>query len=481
MKRKTDIFELVKTVIVCVLLVSLICLCAIYLFGFERTYSPEFTPAMLYELRRQSSKDAYARHFDPKLIMPYFIGVCSGERKEGLFSDSEAMTSLYAGVSEFLPRLLGEDGECTALMASAGERLWENAKGGDCIYIGYRAELPKSLIYYMTFPGRISEDVSDEYISELFIYPTGSPVVITSTDIYGNTIRAELYSYSAIARNAHGEYYLYTISSPPATAADVYFNQERIFSYNVKGAVYFEFASGEPRIFNTGKLSDTTIITQEASVADAVLRYSPEEISGAEYSRIVSAFSINYEKASRYMEFNGSMTSLEEGHNVNVSSDGKIIYTVTGEPNGVNISDYSAGADGYAMYDYVGVSLLLVSQMNVPAGDAVLTLTGIYGSGENIVVTFGYTCGNVTVSDNASTDFFRFEYSSGKLVYASCRFLTAEEDEDRRVLPQNWDMETYLLTAEKTGTLRPAYVFDADGKASEVKWLVCASVYGGEE
>ena len=65
--------------------------------------------------------------------------------------------------------------------------------------MSFRGELPRSLIYFMTFPDEITENVGDEFISELIIYPSGNPTITESTDINGNRITSLLYAYSVIA------------------------------------------------------------------------------------------------------------------------------------------------------------------------------------------------------------------------------------------------------------------------------------------
>ena len=53
--------ELIKTVVCAVLLVSLVCLCAIYIFGFGGGASGGLSKSVVAALKRQSSKNEYSR------------------------------------------------------------------------------------------------------------------------------------------------------------------------------------------------------------------------------------------------------------------------------------------------------------------------------------------------------------------------------------------------------------------------------------
>ena len=55
--------ELIKTVVCAVLLVSLVCLCAIYIFGFGGVPNAGLSKSVMAALKRQSSKNEYSRYF----------------------------------------------------------------------------------------------------------------------------------------------------------------------------------------------------------------------------------------------------------------------------------------------------------------------------------------------------------------------------------------------------------------------------------
>lgn len=476
MKAENRTVELIKTAAVVLLLISLVCLCAVYLFGFEQGSSPEFTSSMLDDLRRRTSKAAYSGYFGQSLVSPYFVGIhlSSGESR-GVISGTESMEKMYSCVSEFLPALLGENGIVSSLSENEGEELRDQALAGDYIYIDYRNPLPKSLIYYMTLPENISENVTDEYISALLIFPTGEPISIRTAGVDGKITETEIYSYAAIAKGGAGNYYVYSSASLPSTLSDVYFNKGRLSSYNVKDTVSFDFAGK-----TSEKLDCMTVLTQAASAVSAGVTFPLISAEQNAIASVVNAFSVNYEKAAKYVDADGSVTYLEEGHNVRITDGGTVLYTVTGTPDGVFLSDFIGLYDEYSVCDYVGVSLLLISKMNINSGNAELALGGIYKNNGKIVVTFGYNCDNISVTTDGTADFIRFEYTDGMLSSAACRFVSGFTEGNYSGIVQNMTKDIFVLTSGKTGTIRLVYDFTENLKTG-ASWqaYISADMSGG--
>ena len=133
--------ELIKTIVTAVLLVSLICLCSVYIFGFGKVRAAEFSKSMMSALKAQSYKSEYAKYFDRSYVVPEFIGVCSSDgRRKGMFSDTEnaRIETLYKSFSVYFSETLGENGKTSELDEDAGKRSWERALSGDCVYMSFR-------------------------------------------------------------------------------------------------------------------------------------------------------------------------------------------------------------------------------------------------------------------------------------------------------------------------------------------------------
>ena len=475
---KKNALEIFKTAAVCVLLVSLVCLCTVYLFSFENSRSPEFTASMLESIRARASKNMYSEEFSPSLVTPYFIGVGLDGTNRGVFNDYSyhSVSSLYLQISEFFPPLF-VSGNTRQLSESAGKQRFNDALSKDHIYVSFVSELPKSLIYDMTFPQNVTDDVTDEYISELVIFPTGNPTRITDTDIYGNPLTIELFAFSAVGRNSAGEYYLYTSDVVPEKLSDVYFGKSKLSSYNMTGAVSFEFAANTAD-YADSFLTGTTIVTGELTAVGIDLAFPLAAISDST-ANAVNAFGLKYEKAARYMDYDGSISYLEEGHNVRITRDGKLYYNTTGNAGGVMMSDLGITAEtSYSINDYAFAALKLIDAAENDGGALSLKLTGIYADGDNVVVTLGYSCMNLSVISGGTADVIRFEFNSGKLIKAEMTLLSATAGKKYEYVYQAWEAALFNALSDKTCDFRPVYSADESENPVYAGWKAFAA---GEE
>lgn len=462
-----NVFEYAKTVLLCLLAVIMVCLSSAYIFGFGNAGSSEFTENDLYRLRLKQSKSPYTDRFSSEYIDPYFVGIRCGEKKRGLFSRTE---DLYAELSEYLPGLIGAEGNMIRLSEESGRKIMKEIILGDYIYIKYRSELPRSIIYYMTFPDRMAENVSDEYIRELLIYPTGSAIPLYDED--GKTV--EIYSYAALAKNDAGEYFIYTCETVPASFDDLYINKKRLSSYNIIGGVRFDFAY---ELDDTAPLYEMALIADSAQIEKASFDVIPsDDVLDA---TLVGSFSLNYEKAALFVDYDGGKTYFEEGQNIRIGVDGRVTYTVTGDVGGVKMSDLGCGLEsGFSVYDYVGCSLLLLARTNIATGDAHHVITGVFNSGDNVVVTFGISLGGIPVSMYGTTDLIRFEFSKGKLVKAYMTLVSVSSSGEYSMVYQNWVRTVYLSTEKKDFDIVPVYFADLQGKPTDAEWAVIGSESG---
>lgn len=460
--KENKAIETVKTVVCAALLVSLVCLCAIYIFGFGKVQSAELSRSLMASLRHQSSKNEYAKYFDAGCVTPEFIGVSSADgRHIGMFSDTEdaKVGTLYKSFSEYLVSTLGEGGKASGLSGVAGERMWREALSGDNVYMSFCGELPRSMIYFMTFTDSPAGKIGDEFISELIIYPSGEPTEIEGTDINGGKTVSKLYPFSVIARNRHGEYYLFESDLIPSSYLDVYFNRERIFSYNMSGAFSFEFEYADG-------YAGMTVRTESLSVPEVLVVARDMTESESAISRMTGAFGINYEKSAKYYESDGAVSYIEEGQNIRLSRDGKLVYTVTGSAGGVKVNSGVGGAD---IYDYVGMAIKLIKESG--AGDpADIKLRGVYKNGKNTEVVFGYSCNNISVF-NGDSDLLRFEFSGETLVSASLAVYDLQSTKIYSACPRRWYADIYGEEKLGDGRLIPFYTVPGTEKSVGATWL----------
>lgn len=460
--KKSRALELIKTATVAALLVSLICLCTVFIFGFGQVSREDFTKSMMADLKRQSSKSEYSKYFSPEHIVPEFIGISSAEGEHiGMFSDTSEATvkNLYINLSAYFADTFGEKGETTALSYEAGEALWHQALEKDNVYMSFCGELPRSVIYYMTFPDALSDGIGGENISELIIFPCGDPKEIEITDIYGEKTITRLYAFSVVTRNRHGEYYLFETTSAPQGFSDTYFNRERIFSYNTSGAFSFEFGGGSC-------FSGMDIKTESMSAPEVFILKKDITSSEGEISRAAGAFGINYEKAVRYEESDGAVSYIEEGHNIKLYREGKLVYTATGDASGVRVNSYSESS---TVYDYIGAALRLLKASGLCDAENI-RLVGVYKNGESTEVAFGYKCNNVSVFDGRA-DLLRFDFVGDRLVSAEIGIYTLQSTKRFGLCPRRWYEELYKYEQTGDGRLVPFYVAGDGEKSVGAVWL----------
>lgn len=475
--KNTKSVEVLKTALVCVLLVTLICLCAIYLFNFEETVDAQFGKAELGELKTESAKQSYASLLDKTLALPYFISYsdATGKRTSALAS-GEAFDTLYTDASRLCDGIFGDNGACEKTDRVTGEKIMEEAFSGAFFYMCFPYELPRQAVCAAMMPGGIYETSGNEYISEIVIYPTNEYTVVKKelgTDLYESIY---LYSYAAVSKDEHNNYSLYYLKAMPKTQDDIYFNTIFPASYNMTGTVSAEFAlNGSLDGFisenNIKKsISPTAIITD--GLTGKQITVNEKSLSGYE-EKLAGAFSLNVGKASVYTGDDGSVTYYEEGHNVVISGGRQAIYSSTGISGGIPLSELLGQSSGSDICDYIGMSLILIKKMQMDAGCLDICLTGVYYNNGTVDISFGYTYESLPVEACGKSSFLNFRFRERTLVYADCSFISAYETDSREItVPQSWALFMFLLSEDNGTKLCPAYACDEYGKSVYPSWYV---------
>ena len=104
MKRFT---ELIKTSIVCVLLVSLTCLSFIYMNTYKNVSVSTFSVAMDKSVREKLYKAGYVELMDAELVYPYFVSVTGSNGTKGFWGDSAS--ALYKELSGVVSALVSPE------------------------------------------------------------------------------------------------------------------------------------------------------------------------------------------------------------------------------------------------------------------------------------------------------------------------------------------------------------------------------------
>ena len=167
MRDSARIWEIVKTVILAVLLVMLVCVCILYMLSYQGTSSYGFTKDTMNRLSGESVKYKYLNYFDASCTLPDFIGFSDGGDSIGFSYGLDAVETVYSDVLRFYDKLFGSEGEVTALTPEEGAAAFSESMRGRYIYISYFCDLPKSVILGTADPDKIFSGISGEYIKEI--------------------------------------------------------------------------------------------------------------------------------------------------------------------------------------------------------------------------------------------------------------------------------------------------------------------------
>ncbi|MBQ0125787.1 MAG: hypothetical protein KBS59_05620, partial [Clostridiales bacterium] len=242
------ITKYLSTALIALLLVLLVCLCFVYMNSYNNVESSEFTREMDVAVREKSYKSGYVGLLDDTLVSPYFFGYSVGGDKFGYFGQGAG--DCYSSFSGVISALFGPE----STVSVASETDFYKCFSGDFVYIKYRSELPKSVIYYAQNPDGILEEISDEYVYEM--------VVSVNNPAF------------ALTRDRMGNCYIYRASQ------NFLYNKNLLYSYNkFEGGFAFDFAADseiDASYASLGfyeKINDTAVIRNNSfSAASAVVQ-----------------------------------------------------------------------------------------------------------------------------------------------------------------------------------------------------------------
>ena len=429
MSKKERILETCKDILVFVLLVALVCLCAMYMLSYQRQETPDFTHEKMDAISGETAKHQYIGYFDKSYCLPTFIGISYYERGRFGFCTEAGLASANDSLIRFYEKLFTDEGDVEMLSAEEGERLFNEALLGDnYIYASYICDLPKTVICAMA--GMETDGMSGEYIKEIFIIPDE---YLGTGDIRGplNLLSSgsAIYTFAAIARDSLGNYYHYTTDYVPKEPTDISFNQNFCFAYStLEGAASYDFAAllkTDTFLEKAGfseKVTDSTVIFRSSntfplSILDVSVEAVDENLAGA----YLQALFINPEKASQYTDENGTRFYFDGGRNAVITSEGTLTYSAP--DGGISMGDIFGARviEGeVGVYEYIGAALALAEDLeavknqgeNIPYR---LAFSSMAYDGETFSVSIGYRAGGLPVYMNGTNDILTVEFCRGSI------------------------------------------------------------------
>lgn len=482
MRNSVRIWETVKTVILAVLLVMLVCLCILYMVSYQGS-SYDFTKDTMRRLSGESVKYQYLNYFDASYTLPDFIGFSDGKDSFGFSYGMGALEAAYSDVLPFYDKLFGSDGEVTMLTSEQGAVALSEAMRGRYIYISYFCDLPKSVILGTADPDKIFSGMSGEFIKEIFLVPEAYLYEGITVGKGGVPVYTSIYSFYAVARDSEGNYYRYTTRYTPQEAGDVSFNTNYYLSYNTSGnALRYTFAAALKKdVFLekfgfSDKIADTTVIYSDRFFARllSLERQTPDD---DKVESILEAFFMNPEKVSSYSDENGVEFYFDEGRSVRVTPDGSVQYTALGA-SGISFEEifgYHPGDNEYDTFDYIGAALIVAGTLE-PLRDCLsiqglsLFLSDVEYDGSVLRLGFGFRYGGIPLLIDGKADVIRFEMSDGMIKSIALEMWNAEVLGDTAQTPDfMWTVRGYIIEESDCRALTLAYLFSEDGGKAGVE------------
>lgn len=473
MSKRERFFETLKDFLVFILLVCLVCCCAIYMLSYQGQESPEFTKEKMDAISGDTARHQYIGYFDKSYALPTFIGISYHERGRFGFCTEEGLATANESLVLFYEKLFGEEGAVEMLSSEEGKALFNEALFSDnYIYASYACDLPKTVICAMM--GIDTDGISGEYIREIFIVPDA---YIGTGDIRGPlhlySSGSSIYTFIAIARDSLGNYYRYTTDYVPKEATDISFNQNFCFAYStLEGAATYDFAAllkMDTYLENMRfpeKVTDTTVVFRDNSnLPLSILDVSVEAVDEGLADAYLQALLINPEKASEYTDENGTRFYFDGGRNVVITADD--ILTYSAPEGGISMEDiFGARIDGgnASVYEYIGAALALAEDMETVKrmGDESpyqLSITSIDYDGEIFSVSLGYRAGGLPIYIDGTADILKVDFSRGSICGVTYHLRAVRGASGAASVPQMlWTLRSAITDTDARYAYYYAYV-----------------------
>ena len=469
--------EIVKTVVVGLLTVSLTCLCATYMFLYQQSDSAAFSREDYLKIKRENTQYSYSEHYRSSFVIPETI-VFSSEGAGKYLLCAEAGTSAAAeGISgEYFPGLFGEASVPQSLTPDEGRALFSHLCAADTyIYMKYHTELPRSVIYKLSDISRMSEEIGSEGIYELFIFFCAPYLSITPEQIGLDLLGTYL---CAATRDLSGNYRLYSFAFEPVPGEESAFNKkifsaysdyEKITDFNFLICTDLPSGMGISQERNIG----TVLVFRSGLPLSRMKRYSGYENLLAEENteKLLRAFSMNAGKISYHTDENGTYTYYEEGKTFSIAADGECFFSVTSPEYAASLA--MSGADAEPL-DYIGATASFLASLPLFSDNTVmpnvsLTLSEVTVGKGYARISYGFIYNNTPVIINGRNVAASFEIYDGAITECRLEFITLSGWGEAITLSENrLDIMTMLLFEKGDFDISAAYAFDDENIAAGI-------------
>ena len=450
--------------------------------------------------------------YGKKHLTPAFIGYNLDGSATGVYANAEAARDLYGSLSEILACVLGSGYECRIQEPDSGERLWNNCvRNSSYLYIRYHGSLPHHAIYALASGAKAagrSQSASGDIvcISELFLLPQETA---EGTYIFSAVSRSSDGVIAVFEGKVKGEEPDFNLSEIMAYDGNRYF-QHYDFLTNYKGTGS-DNAFSYPLMYTADDqrhyvitLRGTTVILEEDTASYPITITGKHPSDSASYTEILRVLQYNPDKLNSYTENDGTVICIDDRGNTRLTTDSRVIYTDTGEQDGILLSDflgYESYSGQYNLCEQLRATERALEELsnragNVFGGEANAILFDMYSGGETVTVRYAYAYDNIMLTDETGNPIYAasFTMNGQRMLRIELCLLTVEAGETRvKNLPQRWtyeklcamntitqtDGETGSAVIRTQGDLCMRYVIDPvilmEETPAEVmaSWLVC--------
>lgn len=469
--------EIIKTVAVCILTVSLTCLCVVYMLLYQQKDSAAFTRGDYLKIKRENTQYSYTEHYRESFVMPEEIAIAAeGEGKYLLMAEAGTAAAASEISREYFSGLFSENATEKAVSAQEGRALFSRlCNASTYIYVKYHTELPRSVIYKLSDIARMGENVGSESIYELFIFAAAPYLPITSAelglDTYGSYI-------CAVTRDLSGVYRLYYYSHTPSANEAAVFNKKIFSAYsNYEKITDFAFLSTSDIYRGMGVSEDrnikTVLVFADGLPLSRMKRYSGYDnlLADENTERLLRAFSMNAGKISLHTDENGTYTYYEEGKTLSLSTEGECLFTVTSREYAPSLA--FSGADTEPL-DYIGATASFLSSLplfldNTFMPGVSLTLSEVTLEKSYARISYGFLYNNVPVIINGRNIAASFEIYDGAVTECRLEFMTLSGWGEAMTLSENrLDIMSLLISSSGDFDISAAYAFDDENFAAGI-------------
>ena len=391
-KKYIHTSELVRSIILALLVVSLILLVVVYIGG-THIYQSMTTDEgeRPFDKLWSVQSDVNTEGLDATRMIPEFIGYkLASSEPVGCIADRESALELYKLVTPCLNELFGSSGICVGLDKEEGQRLFsEAASGSEYIYIRYHVPVMYQLIFAYASEklvisdsdvAHLGSDITNAYVSEMIIIPD-------------NNVAA--HRFVAYVYDGGDRYFMFRLEEGVLSSS---FYMSRLSDGQLAIKTYpFSFAD-DPALSPSQPMLDVEleaeVISSETNNIDSIdIRNS-----------LLRLFDFNPDKLSSYIDddtevFVRSMSRLRLG-------GGRIAYQASDAGSGVTLRDllgYSVN-DALSLYDQLTAADNLIRRIGeisaeLIGGEAALCLGDVYTENGLLYVEYFYTYANIRISD----------------------------------------------------------------------------------